>query len=701
MADDSILVKLGANIEGLTAGMNEAAGKVESSTLRMNVGLDGLGNAIERVKVPFLGLIAIMTAGDIFKNVVEGAREAAVQLDILAQNTGLAVSALSRLEYAAKMSDVDTGSLQMGLRRLANSMQEAMYDKTGLAAKALQAMGLSATDTTGHMQELGTFLPQLEAKLSSYRDSQAKTALTQALMGRGAAALEPFFNQGAAGIAALGKEADALGITMTTQEAQSLKTYNDAMIRMKASVEGASKSLAVSMAPELTKIADDVAHLTPRLHDLSGALELLAVAAGSAGAAYAMRALAVAMLPGIGEAIAKIPAITLLADAVDVLNIAFKGLISTFSLIAVAGAVWYKVFTEIRDAMKDAKDAGDDVDKTTASYMAYEAALEKAEAHGRGGKGKTEAPIIPAEGGGKGKKFDWAGRLAKEAEQASDAAQKMGEKFDAVFARIEKDANRIDFKGMEFGLMAHFKPPAQEDLSTQNAIDAAREGVLATIKGLDEQDKAHQEAAKKMEQAWLGAFQSIQKAALSAFDAVQKGQMTKAAAEQNMIHQVERTALASVAKKLEAELAAAVAGKAITAQHALSEIAAHAASAAAGAWSAMSSIPYVGPEIAAAVAAATLVGVLALGSRVASAAGGYDIPQGVNPVTQLHAQEMVLPAPLANTVRSMAQGGAGAGGDVHHWNVSTMDAKSFKETMMTHRDSLAGVVRALAREGKL
>ncbi|MGI4849034.1 MAG: phage tail tape measure protein [Janthinobacterium lividum] len=45
----------------------------------------------------------------------------------------------------------------------------------------------------------------------------------------------------------------------------------------------------------------------------------------------------------------------------------------------------------------------------------------------------------------------------------------------------------------------------------------------------------------------------------------------------------------------------------------------------------------------------------------ASAAGGYDIPSGVNPVTQLHEREMVLPAAQADVIRSMANGGGGAG----------------------------------------
>jgi hypothetical protein len=42
-----------------------------------------------------------------------------------------------------------------------------------------------------------------------------------------------------------------------------------------------------------------------------------------------------------------------------------------------------------------------------------------------------------------------------------------------------------------------------------------------------------------------------------------------------------------------------------------------------------------------------------------SAAAGYDVPPGVNPLTQLHEEEMVLPAEYANVIRGLA----GAGGE--------------------------------------
>ncbi|MEO8313239.1 MAG: hypothetical protein ABI645_00460 [Pseudomonadota bacterium] len=87
----------------------------------------------------------------------------------------------------------------------------------------------------------------------------------------------------------------------------------------------------------------------------------------------------------------------------------------------------------------------------------------------------------------------------------------------------------------------------------------------------------------------------------------------------------------------------------------LKEIASNAYRAAAGAYASVVGIPYVGPILAPAAAAVAFGSVMAF----ASAKGGYDIPTGVNPITQLHSREMVLPEKQADAVRAMADGGGG------------------------------------------
>lgn len=80
---------------------------------------------------------------------------------------------------------------------------------------------------------------------------------------------------------------------------------------------------------------------------------------------------------------------------------------------------------------------------------------------------------------------------------------------------------------------------------------------------------------------------------------------------------------------------------------------------------------------------------------VASASQGFDIPAGLNPLTQLHEQEMVLPAKHANVIREMADGAEGASGmggaPVIH--IHATDAQSVARLFRDNGDAL---IKALA-----
>ena len=112
-------------------------------------------------------------------------------------------------------------------------------------------------------------------------------------------------------------------------------------------------------------------------------------------------------------------------------------------------------------------------------------------------------------------------------------------------------------------------------------------------------------------------------------------------------------------------------------------------------------IPIIGPVLA--VAAFATMMALVMGS-MHSAEGGFDIPAGTNPMTQLHAKEMVLPAQYADVIRGMAGSGSSKGvshgGDVH-LHVSAVDAQSvrrlFHENGSALADSLKHQMRNLKR----
>lgn len=128
-------------------------------------------------------------------------------------------------------------------------------------------------------------------------------------------------------------------------------------------------------------------------------------------------------------------------------------------------------------------------------------------------------------------------------------------------------------------------------------------------------------------------------------------------------------------------------------------IAGHAAEAGAAAYAATAAIPFVGPVLAPGSAAAAYAGAMSFQASVA-AAKGFDIPAGVNPVTQLHQREMVLPAELADAVRDMT-GGGGGGAVQPVINISAWDARGVESWLKSPGNAalLAGAVRGHARRG--
>ena len=128
--------------------------------------------------------------------------------------------------------------------------------------------------------------------------------------------------------------------------------------------------------------------------------------------------------------------------------------------------------------------------------------------------------------------------------------------------------------------------------------------------------------------------------------------------------------------------------------------------AAAEAFKAIAGIPYVGPFLAVGAAAAAMAAVYGLMSgmggggsststtttRIPSAAGGWDIPAGINPLTQLHENEMVLPAEHAQTIREMA---GQSGGDNSTIIINTTGGD------FVHKKDIAKLLKQMNRDFKL
>lgn len=126
--------------------------------------------------------------------------------------------------------------------------------------------------------------------------------------------------------------------------------------------------------------------------------------------------------------------------------------------------------------------------------------------------------------------------------------------------------------------------------------------------------------------------------------------------------------------------------------------------AAAGAYSATSEIPLIGPILAPAAAAAAFAAVLAFGGGIASAAGGWQLPS--DQLLYGHKKEVVMPVPWVRrfeAISDMATAGAGAGGGNSsggdHFHFHCIDGASVQRMVKDHGRTLAQVYKQAKRAG--
>src|SRR3546814_14700800 len=111
-------------------------------------------------------------------------------------------------------------------------------------SKALQALGVAATDAHGQIRPTEQVLLDLAEKFADMPDGADKAALAIKLFGREGLNLIPFLTQGREGITALMEEAPRLGLVMPEDVARASEVFNDTLTRLSAIFEGVQRRRA-------------------------------------------------------------------------------------------------------------------------------------------------------------------------------------------------------------------------------------------------------------------------------------------------------------------------------------------------------------------------------------------------------------------------------------------------------------------------
>lgn len=248
MAGNSVIgalrVDLGLNSAQFTAGLKNAQGA-----------LGKFGTVAAR------GFTAVAAAATVAAGAlgiaVKGAIDHADALNKASQKAGVAVEALSRLEYAAKLSDVSLEGLTGGLQKLSKSMADVAAGKG--PSTAFAALGVSVKDAAGNLRDGDVVFADIADRFSRIEDGATKTALAMAIFGKSGAELIPLLNSGRDGLKQMADESDRLGFTISTKTARGAERFNDTLTKIGGILQGVVNKVMTAALPALQSLADTLA----------------------------------------------------------------------------------------------------------------------------------------------------------------------------------------------------------------------------------------------------------------------------------------------------------------------------------------------------------------------------------------------------------------------------------------------------------
>jgi len=241
----SLIFELAADVAHLRQDMAKANDTITSS-------LKGISNSVAGIAA-LQGAQFAMSFARGFAGKVKQAIDEMDALGKLAQRIGTTTSELSALQYAGEFAGVGLDDLTTAFKGLNKSLLESR-DPLSDSAAAFKALGLNADEL--RKMDPGKAFEEIAAVFPKFADGAEKAAVATQLFGKQGQALIPLLNGGKEGIEAMRKEAEDMGLIVSTKTAQAMGDLNDDLTRISNLGKGAAAVMATEMQPAISEVVN-------------------------------------------------------------------------------------------------------------------------------------------------------------------------------------------------------------------------------------------------------------------------------------------------------------------------------------------------------------------------------------------------------------------------------------------------------------
>lgn len=247
--------ELFVRISGTSEGLIDAAqrgvaalAQMDASGGRLRVGI------MTTSQIVTTGIIAMLGALDV---AVKKSVDKMEELGKSAQQIGVTVEALSRLEFAARKAGVSADELSQGIKlfsRQAGEIRSAIEPADAFAL-TLRNLGVSLTGSNGKVRETTAMLLNLADRFARMPDGVQKTRMAIELFGRSGAEMIPFLNQGRDKIQEFMDASDRMGATIDKKATQSALRFNNSLRAISNAFDSVVKRAVQEFLPTMEDMA--------------------------------------------------------------------------------------------------------------------------------------------------------------------------------------------------------------------------------------------------------------------------------------------------------------------------------------------------------------------------------------------------------------------------------------------------------------
>ena len=250
MALGTLTIDLAANVAGLESDLGRAQRVFDKNARDFQRTAAGIAKLTA-------GISAAVSVG--FAAMVKSSLDTADSLTDVSESSGIAVEKLSALKLATDIEGIALEQVSASLNKFSKTVDDAA-DGAGAGADSFKALGINVMGVDGALKDNYTLIGEVAEALSMMENGAQKTALAQELFGKSGVKLLPILNGGRQGLQEFSKEAERMGLIISTSTAESAGVFNDNLTRLRLSLTGLSTVVA-------GEVADDLADFTNLLSD--------------------------------------------------------------------------------------------------------------------------------------------------------------------------------------------------------------------------------------------------------------------------------------------------------------------------------------------------------------------------------------------------------------------------------------------------